>query len=416
MEDKQFARSPQASEPRHKLLERRPRPTRSVSGAPVQLSHAVPGDSYQLLATPLLSREQELLLARDIAALEVAYWSALLSYAPALSSVAHAVAECLPRPCPSLQEAVPSELAREASKPKALTQNARSALAAALHELDSERTALREVDARVRAQWQDEPRARAYLTRIDAARGEHVRAKSRFVESNLRLVVRLARSYDTGMLDLADLIQEGNIGLMRAVERFDHRRGLRFSTYATWWIRHHLNRAVADKGRLVRVPVHAADTIRRVKQAQRKYFTVHGVAASATELADTTGLPLDVIQQAMQASDARPKSLDSALGGDTERTLHDVLSDPEQDSTDSNIARADRTRALADSLKVLTSFEAAVLRFRYGLDSDEALTLREVGEKYNLSRERIRQVQEAALAKLRLALEREDESAAAVVA
>ena len=414
MEDTK-ARSPQASEPRHKLLERSPRPTRSASGAPAQLSHAVSGDSYQVLDTPLLSREQEQVLAREIEALEIAHWSALLSYAPALPSVASAVAECLPRPCPSLEQAVASELAAP-SKHKGLAHNTRKALSVELRELDSERTTLREVDARVRAVWQDQARARAYLARLDEARDAQVRAKSRFVESNLRLVIRLARAYDSGMLDMADLIQEGNIGLMRAVERFDHRRGLRFSTYASWWIRHYLNRAVADKGRLVRVPVHTADTYRRVKQAERKYFTQHGVAPSPADLAKLTGLTFEVIEQAVQASQARPRSLDGALGSETERTLHDVLSDPDQDSAEGSIVQSDRTRALTDSLRVLTSFEAAVLRFRFGLDDDEALTLREVGEKYNLSRERIRQVQDAALAKLRAALRNAQDPAAAVVA
>ena len=291
------------------------------------------------------------------------------------------------------------------TSPKPLTAATRTALSTGLRELDIERTALREIDAYVRSVWQDQARAQAFLSRIDAARSAQRQAKSRFVASNLRLVVRLSRAYDSGMLDKADLIQEGNIGLMRAVERFDHRRGLRFSTYAAWWIRHHLNRAVADKGRLVRVPVHAADTHRRVKQAQRKHLTLHGVAPSVADLANATGLPDETIEQALQTANAMPKSLDRPLRSDSERTLHDVLGDPEQVNAESDIIQTDRARELTDSLHVLTSFEAAVLRFRYGLGGDEALTLREVGEKYNLSRERIRQVQEAALTKLRTALD-----------
>lgn len=411
MEERDFARSPHASEPRHHRLERQARPTRSVNGAPTQVSHAVPGDSYQLPEAPLLSREQEQLLARDIEALEVAHWNALLSYPPALASVARAVAECLPRACPGLQE-----LAATADEVRALTQAARTAISRELRQLDIERTALRETDARVRAAWQHQARARAYLERVERARAAQLDAKSRFVASNLRLVVRLARSYDSGMLDKADLIQEGNIGLMRAVERFDHRRGLRFSTYASWWVRHYLNRALADKGRLIRVPVHSADTRRRVKQAQRKHFTRYGVAPSAAELVELTGLPLEVIEQAMQTADARPQSLDGPLHSDSHRTLHDVMGDPEQVGTDHDLMHADRTRALTDSMQVLTSFETAVLRFRYGLDDGDELTLREVGEKYNLSRERIRQVQEAALAKLRVALDGRRDPAKAVVA
>jgi RNA polymerase primary sigma factor len=408
MEDKQLARSPHAREPRNSLLERPARPTRSIaSGTPLQHSTAVPGDNYRLPDAPLLTREQEHALARDIEALEIAHWSALLSHVPAVPTVAQAVAQSLPRPCVALQEA---------SQRTSLTAAERKTLSVELRELDIERTALRETDAYVRSVWEKQPRARAFLARIDAARAAQTRMKSRFVASNLRLVVRLSRAYDSGMLDKADLIQEGNIGLMRAVERFDHRRGLRFSTYASWWIRHHLNRAVADKGRLVRVPVHATDTHRRVKQAQRKYLTLHGVAPSVAELASSTGLPHEAIEQALQTANAAPRSLDRPLHGDSERTLHDVLGDPEQINAESDIIQSDRARVLNESLRVLTSFEAAVLRFRYGLDGDEALTLREVGEKYNLSRERIRQVQEVALAKLRNALDHTDNTAPSAVA
>ena len=407
MEEKELARSPHAREPRNSLLERATRPTRSTaSGTPLQRLSAVPGDNYQLPEAPLLTREQEHALASEIEALEIAHWSALLSHAPALPTVAEAAAQSLPRPCVALQDAC---------RRTSLTAAARASLSAELRELDIQRTALREVDAYVRSEWENQARARAFLSRLDVARAAQMRAKSRFVASNLRLVVRLSRAYDSGMLDKADLIQEGSIGLMRAVERFDHRRGLRFSTYASWWIRHHLNRAVADKGRLVRVPVHAADTHRRVKQAQRKFLTLHGVAPSVGELANSTGLPDEVIEQALQTANTAPRSLDRPLQGDTDRTLHDVLGDPEQLDAEDDIIQTDRARALSDSLRVLTTFEAAVLRFRYGLDGDEALTLREVGEKYNLSRERIRQVQEAALAKLRNALDRADTAAPSAV-
>jgi len=407
MEENQLARSPHAREPRNSLLERTARPTRRIaSGTPLQRSTAVPGDNYQLPDAPLLTREQEHALARDIETLEIAHWSALLSFAPALPTLAHAVAESLPRPCAALQEA---------GQHMSLTAATRKALAAELRELDIERTALRDADAYVRSVWENQARARAFLSRVEAARTAQQRTKSRFVASNLRLVVRLARAYDSGMLDKADLVQEGNIGLMRAVERFDYRRGLRFSTYASWWIRHHLNRAVADKGRLVRVPVHAADTHRRVKSAQRKYLTLHGVTPSVGELANTTGLPQEVIEQSLQTANVMPRSLDRPLRSDTDRTLHDVLGDPDQLNAEHDIIQSDRARALTDSLRVLTSFEAAVLRFRYGLDGDEALTLREVGEKYNLSRERIRQVQEAALAKLRNALDQTDHATPSAV-
>lgn len=409
MEDRQSARSPHASEPKHQRLERRARSTPSLSGAPV-FSRVVAGDTYQLPDAPLLSREQEQRLARDIEARELAHWKALLSYPPALPSVALAVAECLPRPCAPLQALA------EPDAPKRFTLTQREALARELRELDVERTALRETDTRVTAAWQSQTRARPFLERVSRARTAQLEAKSSFVASNLRLVLRLARTYENSMLDKADLIQEGSIGLMRAVERFDHRRGLRFSTYASWWIRHYLNRALADKGRLIRVPVHSADTRRRVKQAQRKHSTRYGVAPSVAELVELTGLPVEVIEQTLQAVDIKPQSLDRPLAADTERTLHDLLGDPEQVNVERDLIQADRARSLHDCLRVLTTFESAVLRFRFGLGDQDALTLREVAEKYNLSRERIRQVQEAALAKLRQALTARKATANAVVA
>lgn len=414
MEEKKLARSPHAREPRNNLLERQARPTRSTSGAPARIAQVVQGDTYQLPDAPLLSREAELSLARDIEALEIEHWCALLSYPPALPSVADAVAAVLPRPCPQLREWADRAAAEPKLKP--LGGAARKALATELRELDIERTALRETDARVTSAWQGQPRTQAYLARVASARAAQLRAKGQFVASNLRLVLRMARAYDNSLLDKADLVQEGNIGLMRAVERFDYRRGLRFSTYASWWIRHYLNRAIADKGRLIRVPVHTFETHRRIRQAQRKFIAQHGVEPTLDELMNVTGLPREAIELASQTALALPKSLDRPLGDDGERTLHDVLGDPEPIGVDHGLLRADRAQALTTSLQVLSTFEAAVVRFRFGLDGGEALTLREVGEKYNLSRERIRQVQQAALTKLRVALSRDDNAPAHAVA
>jgi RNA polymerase primary sigma factor len=411
MEDRQNTRSPHAREPKHRRLERQARPTRSRSGTPASHTHALQGDTYQLPNAPLLSRDEELALARDIEALEIAHWGALLSFPPALPTIALAATECLSTPCPALQDCASAE-------PQPLTSAKRQALATALRELDSDRTALQKTDTRVLAAWQDEARARAYLARLHSARTAQHRAKAHFVASNLRLVVRMSRAYDNGLLDRADLIQEGTLGLMRAVERYDHRRGLRFSTYASWWIRHYLNRSLADKGRLIRVPVHAVDTHRRLQQARRKYITQYGAAPTAAQVAELAGLPLEVVDEASPTIFATPRSLDRPVRDDSEQTMHDMLADPDQPDIEGGAILANRVQLLADSLHQLTSFEAAVLRFRYGLDGGEELTLREVGEKYHLSRERIRQVQEVALAKLRSAFEQRasDPASASAVA
>ena len=355
---------------------------------------------------PLLTRDEEWTLAREIEELEIERWRALLSYRPALESLAETVKRELPEAAPKL--AALSGAAR-AGRETARWKRTVDAVAAELRALDTDRTALRRIGAEVTAAWADLPAARTYLCRIEAARRAHERAKERFVTANLRLVVSMSRRFaNAALLPRADLIQEGNLGLMRAVERFDYRRQLRFSTYASWWIRHYLNRAIADKARLVRVPVHALETVARVQRAVRSHVAKTGDAPNEGELVELTGLPEEVVAQFHSASFMQaPRSLDRQLHDDGEQTLHDVIPDPENGDAEGMALRDDQARALTRAMRVLTPFEAAIVRFRFGFENDEELTLREVGEKYNLSRERIRQVQEVALEKLRVALDRE---------
>lgn len=249
---------------------------------------------------------------------------------------------------------------------------------------------------------------RRYVERVQKAGGELWRRKDKFVRANLRLVVTMARRYNRGALPLPDLIQEGNIGLMKAVDRFDPQRGFRFSTYASWWIRHAISRALADKGREVRVPVHMIDVYHKLKRTRQRFATLKGREPTDEELSKQAEVPIEKIQRLRQCLlDAGP-SLDSPVAGAEGRTVGELL----EDETTPLPAEMLQARAMGDKVRELLDrlrpIEADVLRKRFGLDEGDPMTLREIGEQYSLSRERIRQLQEQALIKIRRELRRQD--------
>jgi RNA polymerase primary sigma factor len=230
------------------------------------------------------------------------------------------------------------------------------------------------------------------------------RVRNEFVRSNLRLVVSFARRFDRGGLPLSDLIQEGNLGLMKAVERFDYRRGYRFSTYASWWIRHSISRALANNGRTVRLPVHALDDYRKVSRVKQELSTKLGRTPTLEEI----GLAANLSPQKMarvQDSLADPSlSLDRALSDEDDRRFVDLLVDPNVASPTEKIMAETVSAQVEQLLGDLKPIEADVLRKRFGLAGGTELTLRELGDSYQLSRERIRQIQERALDKIRRSL------------
>jgi RNA polymerase primary sigma factor len=375
----------------------------------------------------VLRPEEEFEAARRIEEVEIELWGRITGFVPVLEHVLKVVertidnsvvefrhvrrrlAELRKRPALKREVVVRAAAVKATDRVRALDIDKRI--------LDAVLTELRRIARGDAVRLIDEklpfsPRGREfrrYYHGVAQVEARMLRAKNAFVKANLRLVVSIARRFNHGRMPLADLIQEGNIGLIKAVERFDYHRGFRFSTYASWWIRHAISRALADKGRAVRLPVHMIDAYHRVARSRRELSSKLGRQPTSEEIAASAGIPAAKVEKMRSYLLDQSFSLDRTVSDEDGRKFIEFVTDPNPAPPPSDRlidhAMSTEVRSLLTQLKPI---EADILRQRFGLDNDEELTLKEIGEKYNLSRERIRQLQEQALGKMRRALQRKD--------
>jgi RNA polymerase primary sigma factor len=241
---------------------------------------------------------------------------------------------------------------------------------------------------------------RAMLGRVQKAERDLQSARTRLIEANLRLVVSVAWRYANRGLHLLDLVQEGSIGLMKAVDRFEHQRGFKFSTYATWWIRQAMARAIADQARTIRLPAHMFETMGKWLRVSRAMGQKLGREPTIEELAETLGMPVEKVRQTLSLV-GEPLSLETPVGEDDETRLGDLVEDERASDPSDTLAGSGLREETRSALAVLTPREREILRLRFGIDEEREMTLEEVGYRFQVSRERIRQIEGKALRKLR---------------
>lgn len=366
----------------------------------------------------LMKPDEELEAASRILALRQRYWAEMLTYIPLHGGIHELILASMPA---DKRERVDLRGAKRkvfGKRGVTLESPALVQLAAQLADADpscdvadlvvAEIQALRRGrndggHLKLRAAQRKSERFEVYARDVERARMHLQAARAEFARANLRLVVSMAHRYlRSGRMSLDDLIQEGNVGLLTAVDRFDPRRGFRFSTYGTWWIRHAISRALSDRGRAVRLPVHVIELQAKLSKVRRAFEHEHGREPDAEELAALADVPKAKVERLGRVLLEREVPRETGEEGLRERGMEALADD--DPAVDTKLESFELDDALQEALDTLRPMEAEILRLRFGLDGNEGHTLREIGEVYSLSRERIRQIQQRALDKLREAL------------
>ncbi len=378
----------------------------------------------------VMTKTDEAQLGADLMALRRNYYRQVLSYAPYTAAVLDVMRESLEK-SDGLED-IETCLADLATAARGVRDSNRKApadaFAAALEEvsaklgmLDPEcigadrvsadletlaTNANREITLEVKPPRKGSQPFAEYVGRVRRASASLRTARNRFARANLRLVVRIAGRFQQNLLPLHDRVQEGNLGLMKAIDRFDPSRGFRFSTYASWWIKHAIRRAAVNRGRTIRLPAHLQATAAKVNRARITLRQSLEREPSAAEIASAVQLPVDKVELTIDAIGQRQISLDAPVGGsDDARTILDTLIDVDQRPLEELVSSENDAAKLRGKLMNLASIEQDILRQRFGLDGTTPRTLTEIGHQYDLSRERIRQLQQRALDNLRRTLE-----------
>jgi len=367
---------------------------------------------------PLLSAEEEIEIARQLEVAEIGLWKELLSFQASFEVLPQvAGAEPFFEDLNSWQEAVtrisvdhPAQLGQvDVGKLSRELHEKLDNLASTLRTADPDKKIMDDLLRRLRKRVWNCPDELARLTgfaseqlvRVERIRGKVLRIRNNFVRANLRLVVSVAKKYTKTKLPVIDLIQEGNVGLIKAVHRYDHHRGFRFSTYAHWWIRQAIERAIINKGAHIRLPVHVIDARRNIEKIARSLDSSLSRPATVEEIATVSEQSPEKVTELMAGRSIDVISLNEAMGDREQRPQLDLVRDDSRPAIDEAIIRENTVQKVCELLQLLSPIERDIIRSRFGLGTEQDETLDEIGHRYKLSRERVRQIQVQGLSKMR---------------